>query len=216
MRNRVRELRHVRAADIHGAPWNWRTHGTEQRQAVLGSLTELGLTEPLKVRELDDGRLQLWDGHLRLDLFHGVDPEMLVPVIVTDLNEEEAKKAILIHDPLAAMAGEDTDKLAALLAEVSVSNGDLETMLDAMRSRTAEAEIEQMAAAGPVAVSEEPAVVVPIEEGFKSLTVPLTVKQEIEVRQGIRMAKAKFSCQSSGEALYQIVREWVEAQEKSS
>jgi hypothetical protein len=29
-RNRVKELRVVRASEIHGAPWNWRTHPDEQ------------------------------------------------------------------------------------------------------------------------------------------------------------------------------------------
>src|SRR4051794_39181293 len=56
-RDRVLELRRVRAADIAGAPWNWRTHPPAQVEALAGSIEELGFFDPLDVRELPDGRL---------------------------------------------------------------------------------------------------------------------------------------------------------------
>src|SRR5215472_11177056 len=95
IRCRVRELRRVRAGDLKGAPWNWRRHCDEQRGAVIGSLEELGITDPLKVRELPDGSLELWDGHLRQDILAAIGPDTLVPVVVTDLSEAEAMKANL-------------------------------------------------------------------------------------------------------------------------
>jgi ParB-like chromosome segregation protein Spo0J len=130
IRDRVRELRRVRAGDLRGAPWNWRRHGDEQRGAVIGSLEELGITDPLKVRELPDGSLELWDGHLRQDILAGVGPDTLVPVGVTDLSEAEAKKANLVHDPIAGMAEADPEKLDALIAEVEIDNRALASMLD--------------------------------------------------------------------------------------
>jgi ParB-like chromosome segregation protein Spo0J len=130
IRDRVRELRRVRAGDLKGAPWNWRLHGKAQRGAVAGSLEELGITDPLKVRELPDGSLELWDGHLRQDILAGVGPDTLVPVVVTDLSEAEAKKAILVHDPLAGMAEADPERLEALIAEVEVDDPALVAMLD--------------------------------------------------------------------------------------
>src|SRR5262245_52124916 len=77
IRDRVIDLRRVRAADLLGAPWNWRAHPERQRAAVAGSLDELGITEPLKARELGDGRLQLWDGHLRQEIIDQVGPDTL-------------------------------------------------------------------------------------------------------------------------------------------
>src|SRR5262245_51658304 len=130
VRDRVRELRRVRAADLKGASWNWRRHGDAQRGAVAGSLEELGITDPLKVRELPDGSLELWDGHLRQDILAGVGPDTLIPVVVTDLSEAEAKKANLVHDPLAGMAEPDPEKLDALLGEVEVDNRALADLLD--------------------------------------------------------------------------------------
>ncbi len=136
IRDRVRELRRVRAGDLKGAPWNWRRHGEVQRSAVVGSLEELGITDPLKVRELADGSLELWDGHLRQDILAAVGPDTLVPVVVTDLSEAEAKKANLVHDPLAGMAEPDPDKLAALLDDVEVENDALQAVLDELAEAT--------------------------------------------------------------------------------
>src|SRR5262245_25907047 len=117
-RDRVKELRRVKAAEIVGAPWNWRMHGEQQRDALAGSLEELGYFDPLITRELPDKRLELIDGHARRDLLHErIGPDTLVPCIVTDLTEEEAKRANLVKDPLSAMASVDAAKLDALMAE---------------------------------------------------------------------------------------------------
>lgn len=130
LRNRVRELRMVRAADIDGAVFNWRNHPQSQVEALAGSIEELGFIDPLDVREIGEGRYQLWDGHARRDLIHArIGPDTLIPCVVTDLTEEEAKKANLIKDPLAAMAEADAAKLDALLREVQTGSQALASML---------------------------------------------------------------------------------------
>lgn len=118
IRDRIVDLRRVKAAELRGAPWNWRTHPDAQRAAVVGSLEELGITDPLKTRVLPNGSLQLWDGHLRQDILNLIGPDTLIPVVVTDLTEAEAKKANVIFDPLAGLAEADQEKLDALLADV--------------------------------------------------------------------------------------------------
>lgn len=129
-RDRIIDFRRVRAAELSGAPWNWRSHPDAQRDAVVGSLEELGITEPLKTRLLPDGSLQLWDGHLRQEILNAIGPDTIIPVVVTDLNEEEAKKANLIHDPLAALAEADQPKLDALLAEIQTDSPAIVKMLE--------------------------------------------------------------------------------------
>lgn len=52
------------------------------------------------------------DGHLRASL----DPETLVPVLVTDLDEKEGETMLLATDPLAMLAEADQDLLADLLS----------------------------------------------------------------------------------------------------
>lgn len=129
VRDRITDFRRVPAREISGAPFNWRKHPQTQRAAVSASLEELGIIDPLKCFIATDGTLTLWDGHLREDIFQRIGPETMVPVIVTDLSEAEARKANVVFDPLAALAEADTKALDALLREVETGDEDLAKML---------------------------------------------------------------------------------------
>jgi len=146
MRDRIMELRRVKASELRGAPWNWRTHPERQRAAVAGSIEEIGFFDPLDVRVLPDGTLQIIDGHLRQDIIHAdVGPDTLVPVNVTDLTEEEAKKANLTKDPLATLAESDAGRLDTLLGEVRI----LSTPLAAVLRRPSGASLAHPDETGP-------------------------------------------------------------------
>jgi ParB-like chromosome segregation protein Spo0J len=114
VRDRVKELRRVRAGDLVPNPKNWRTHPQAQQDALRGLLAEIGYADALLVRELPDGRLMIVDGHLRAE----TTPDELVPVLVLDVDEEEADKLLLTLDPLAAMAEENAAAHEALMANV--------------------------------------------------------------------------------------------------
>ena len=103
IRDRVVELRRVRARDLLPNPKNWRRHPKVQANALRGLLNEIGIADALLARELPDGRLQLIDGHLRAETM----PDEEVPVLLLNLNEAEADKLLLSLDPLAAMATAD-------------------------------------------------------------------------------------------------------------
>lgn len=111
IRDRIKEMRRVRAGDLVKNPKNWRTHGPGQRSALANLLQEVGYAQCLVTRELDDGRLLLIDGHLRSEL----DPDQIVPVVVLDVDEAEADKLLARLDPIGAMAGVSRGKLDALL-----------------------------------------------------------------------------------------------------
>ena len=113
-RDRIKELRRVRASELLRNPRNWRTHPTAQARALRALLTEIGYADALIARELSDGQLQLIDGHLRAE----TTPDMEVPVLVLDVTEEEADKLLLTLDPLAAMAETDAERIKALLETV--------------------------------------------------------------------------------------------------
>jgi len=123
-RDRITELRRVRAGDLVPHPRNWRTHPESQRAALQGILAEVGYADALLARALPDGRLQLIDGHLRAE----VTPEALVPVLVLDVNEQEAEKLLATLDPLAALAGSASDALAELLNDIQTENAALENV----------------------------------------------------------------------------------------
>ena len=114
IRDRIKELRRVKASELHRNPRNWRVHPAVQARALRALLTEIGYADALIARELPDGQLQLIDGHLRAE----TTPDEQVPVLVLDVTEEEADKLLLTLDPLAAMAETDAGRIKALLETV--------------------------------------------------------------------------------------------------
>jgi site-specific DNA-methyltransferase (adenine-specific) len=124
IRDRVRELRRVRAGDLTPNPKNWRTHPKAQADALRGILAEVGYADALLARELADGSLMLVDGHLRAE----TTPDQEVPVLVLDIDEAEADKLLLSLDPLAALAETNAVALDALLREVDTGSEGLQQM----------------------------------------------------------------------------------------
>ncbi|MDC0935865.1 hypothetical protein OAS39_06235 [Pirellulales bacterium] len=125
IRDRIRELRRVPVASLRPHPHNWRTHSRSQCAALRGVLHEIGYASALLAFELPDGTLQLIDGHLRAD----AEPDAIAPVLVLDVDETEAQKILLTHDPLAEMAGVDAEQLAQSLCEVEFESPAVTEML---------------------------------------------------------------------------------------
>jgi len=107
VRDRIKELRRVKASQLHPNPRNWRTHPQPQQDALRGLLAEVGFADALLARQREDGELELIDGHLRAE----TTPDQMVPVLVLDVSADEAAKILATHDPLASMAGVDAGKL---------------------------------------------------------------------------------------------------------
>jgi DNA modification methylase len=126
VRNRILGLRRVRAGDLLENPRNWRRHPAHQRSALRALLAEIGYADALIAREEEDGRLVLLDGHLRRSL----DPDQDVPVLVTDLTEEEGDKLLATLDPLTALAVPDPERLAELLEGVRAGSAAVKDLLD--------------------------------------------------------------------------------------
>jgi ParB-like chromosome segregation protein Spo0J len=131
IRDRVVELRRVRARELVPNPKNWRRHPKAQAQALRALLGEIGNADALLTRKLPDGRLQLIDGHLRAETM----PDEEVPVLVLDLNEEEADQLLLTLDPLAAMATADNQRLNDLLDTVRSDDPAVLALLDEIRAK---------------------------------------------------------------------------------
>ena len=110
IKNRIKELRQVKASELLPNPRNWRKHPAGQADALRGALAEIGYADALIAYETNDG-LMLIDGHLRAE----TTPDMEVPVLITDLDEGEANKLLMTLDPMSAMAETDQDVLRGLL-----------------------------------------------------------------------------------------------------
>lgn len=124
VRDRIVELIRIRAGDLAPNPKNWRRHPERQRAALRALLREVGYADALLARRVGSD-LVLIDGHLRKSL----DPEQLVPVLVLDLDEQEAEKLLLTLDPLAALATPEAEPLAALLGRVESSSVAVQELL---------------------------------------------------------------------------------------
>jgi hypothetical protein len=135
MQNRVKELRFVSANELIPNPKNWRKHPTMQQEILREMLEKVGIANALLARELTDGTLMLVDGHLRQETLE--DEE--VPVLILDVNEEEADTILATLDPLAALAEQDTLMLSKLLEQCDVSTDAIEELFvepEELRRRT--------------------------------------------------------------------------------
>ena len=113
IRNRIVDYRTVLASDLIPSPANWRRHPPAQRRALQTMLDRIGYADALIARETPDG-LMLIDGHLRADL----DLQAQLPVLIVDLDDDEAAQLLATLDPLSAMAEADAEALAALLETI--------------------------------------------------------------------------------------------------
>jgi hypothetical protein len=128
IRDRVKEMRRVRASDLIPHPSNYRLHPPAQRSALRGALAEIGFADVMLAWESPDG-LQLIDGHLRRDEMGNQE----VPVVVLDFTtQEEADKLLVTLDPLASMAQIEQDTLLKLLDSARFEDDGVNAMLEAL------------------------------------------------------------------------------------
>ena len=123
-RDRIVGFKRIPAGKLIPNEKNWRTHPTAQQDALKGVLTEIGIADAVIARKVPEG-YQLLDGHLRTD----VAPDTKWPVLIVDLDDDEADKLLATLDPLAAMAGASTDKLEELLASIQTGSDDMQALL---------------------------------------------------------------------------------------
>jgi len=107
-------------------PANWRTHPTEQINALTGVLAEVGWAGACLYNSRTN---RLIDGHARkkVALEQGTDK---IPVLVGNWTEEQEKTILATLDPLASMAQADSEALGKLLAQIETDNEAIRAMLD--------------------------------------------------------------------------------------
>src|ERR1019366_8114597 len=148
----IRELRRIPARELQPNPKNYRRHPKEQSAAMRGLLNEIGYAGAVLARELPDGRLQLIDGHLRIE----TTPKATVPVLVLDVTEDEADKILLTFDPVSAMALAEKAPMEALLATVRTEDKAIAAMLERVAGESAWQIAEQWGSREPPAMRRCP------------------------------------------------------------
>ena len=87
IKDRIRELRRIKASELVPNPKNWRRHDRQPSAALKGLLTEIGYAGALLARELPNGKLILIDGHLRAETTPRAMGTAMAPIgaqVVTD------------------------------------------------------------------------------------------------------------------------------------
>lgn len=187
-RDRIKELRRVRASELRDNPKNWRKHPEEQQAAMTSMLEQLGIVGAVIARELPDGSLEILDGHLR----KGVAGDELVPVLVTDLDDQEAALMLATFDPLSDLAIMDAEALRQLLEQTEVLDDDAflrKMYADAMRELQVEVE-----AAGTKKQKEVEGMALEPHEHYDYLVVLCQTSQEWNVlcdRLGLKPEKRR-------------------------
>lgn len=126
IRDRIKELRRVRASELRRNPHNWRKHPEAQQSALLTVLEEIGFVGALLARETEDGSLLLIDGHLRAELA----PDAEVPVLVLDVTQTEADLILATFDQLSKLAETDREALAELFKQLDGQTNELAELLE--------------------------------------------------------------------------------------
>ena len=125
VKNRVKELRRVRASELVPNSKNWRRHPKWQHEGMRAVLENIGYAGALLAYE-NEGQLILIDGHLRQEM----TPDEEVPVLILDVNEQEADILLATYDPLTAMASQEGAVLHELLGGIESQNDEIRALLE--------------------------------------------------------------------------------------
>jgi len=131
--NRIVEWGTAPPEDLLANPRNIRRHPNRQRDALRGSLDELGMIAPVIVNRLTG---MLVDGHARIEEYISAGVTE-VPVAYVELTEEQERLALAVLDPVGDMAVADHRALNELLDEVDTDNAGLGALLDDLRRQSA-------------------------------------------------------------------------------
>lgn len=111
---------------------NFRRHPNQQREALRGSLSELGWIQSVVVNKTTGNVI---DGHARIEEALSIDEESLVPFVEVEISEAEEKLALATFDPISAMATTDKEVLDILLHEVSTGDAALQQLMSDLAAK---------------------------------------------------------------------------------
>jgi hypothetical protein len=139
LRDRVVEFRRIASEELLDNEQNWRVHPYAQTAALSELLGEIGIVGALTAyrSERNGGKLTLIDGHERRS--HQAD----WPVLILDVNDEEADLLLLTLDPLRELAQTDGSQLQALLDQVQAGTPGLVDMLQSLEAEAQHSELDE-------------------------------------------------------------------------
>jgi len=141
IRDRVIDFRRVPSEELQDNDANWRVHPYAQTAAIGELLDEIGIVGALTAyhSERNDGKLTLIDGHERKG--HQAD----WPVLILDVDDDEADLLLATLDPLRGLAQTDGSQLSALLDNIQAGTPGLVDLLHSLdlEARNAEDDVDE-------------------------------------------------------------------------
>ena len=131
LRNRIVGTGEEAPDQLLANPKNWRLHPARQRDALRGSLETVGWVAQVLVNRTTG---HVVDGHARVEeaITRG---EATVPVLYVELSSEEEALVLATLDPIGAMAEQSSERLEALLADITVDDAGLRRLLAELAPR---------------------------------------------------------------------------------
>lgn len=139
LRDRVVDFKRVPSQELEDNEQNWRVHPYAQTAALDELLVEVGIAGALTAyySERNGGKLTLIDGHERRS--HQAE----WPVIILDVNDEEADLLLLTLDPLRELAQTDGSQLTSLLDQVTAGTPGLVDLLQSLEQEARQADDDE-------------------------------------------------------------------------
>ena len=125
-KNRIVEYGEMPANQYLAHELNARRHPGKQREALIGSLNEVGWVAPVIVSARTG---KLLDGHARIEETLTKDEDAPVPFVKVDVTEGEERLILASFDPIANQATYDREVLDMLLREVATGDAGLQQLL---------------------------------------------------------------------------------------
>ena len=128
--NRIVGHDNVAPDQLLANPRNFRRHPGRQRDALRGSLNEVGWVKSIIVNRTTG---HVIDGHARVEeaLRQGL---ATVPVTYIEVDADEEALLLAVLDPMAEMAVHDDIALRELIAEVETEDAALQELVDSIES----------------------------------------------------------------------------------
>lgn len=130
IRDRIVEFKRIKGSEILKNPDNWQFHPNSQREGFRGVAREIGIAGALVayLSERHDG-LTLINGEMRITEF----PDQEWPVLITDLDDDEADLLLSQYDQIGKMAVTKPKEQYDLLDRVRADDGRVKALLDRQR-----------------------------------------------------------------------------------
>ena len=130
-RDRIKEFRRIPSETLKANPKNWRTHNNAQRRALNSVLGKVGFAGAVIAYENSEQELIIIDGHLRVSEANNEE----IPVIILDVNDNEADILLATYDPIGTLANSDNKQIDTLLEQIDNNSNELQDLLEEIKEK---------------------------------------------------------------------------------